>query len=86
MVDEAKVVVYPNPAADFLAVQIPYATKQSWDVSLVDLKGETIKTTRISEVRTIAYFDVRTVYAGTYFLKLESGNQEVVRKVIIGRE
>jgi hypothetical protein len=83
IIDDAKVVVYPNPASEFLAVQIPYAMQCAWDVSLSDIHGAILKTTQIAEGRTIGYFDVRTIYTGTYFLKLVSGNREIIRKVII---
>jgi hypothetical protein len=86
LVDEAKVSVFPNPASEFLAVQIPFATKQAWNVALMDSKGAIVKSTSISEGRTIGYFDLRTMYSGTYLIKISSGKQEVVRKVIIDKE
>ena len=86
LVDVAKVVVYPNPANEFLAVQIPFATKQPWNVALIDSKGAIVKSTSISEGRTIGYFDLRTMYSGTYLIRISSGKQEIVRKVLIEKE
>lgn len=36
--------------------------------------------------RTIAYFDVQTVYGGVYFVKISDGKNGVAKKVIIRKE
>ena len=85
-IDESKVVVYPNPASDFLAVQIPFAMQQAWKAELFDVGGAKVLSTEISEGRTIGYFDLRALYSGNYFLKLSAGNQEIIRQILVQKD
>lgn len=75
--------VFPNPATDLIAVQIGGLMEDNVEVQLVDLTGKLVTSTRINAGQTIAYFDVATIYAGTYFVKLVLNGQERSFKVMI---
>lgn len=75
--------VFPNPATDLIAVQIGGLMEENVEVQLVDLTGKLVTSTTINAGQTIAYFDVSTVYAGTYFVKVVLNGQQRSFKVMI---
>ncbi|MES2515743.1 MAG: YHYH protein [Bacteroidota bacterium] len=75
--------VYPNPSSDFVAVQINNITRENVNVELYDVAGKLVQRTIIYQGSTIAYFDTRTLYAGTYVVKLSAGNTAVHKKIVI---
>lgn len=75
--------VFPNPASDLIAVQIGGLMEDNVEVQLVDLTGKLVTSTSINAGQTIAYFDVATVYAGTYFVVVNYSNQSRSLKVVV---
>lgn len=69
-----KVSVYPNPASNLIAIQVSGLLKDDCRVDLLDVTGRQVLTSTISKGQTIAYFDVQTVYAGVYYVRV-SGTQ-----------
>lgn len=75
--------VFPNPSADILMVQMPGLQTKDVHAELVDASGKTIQTQTILQGSTICYFNVATLYSGTYFVKIASGEQSSSFKVVI---
>ncbi len=81
--DDAAITIFPNPAADLIAVQLPGLTGQDFDVELRDASGRLITQKTIRPGQTIAYFDTQTLYRGIYFVRIQGGGREVTRKVVV---
>ena len=75
--------IFPNPASDLVAVQLNNLAKENVTVELVDLAGRLIQQTTLYQGSTIAYFDTRTVYAGEYLIRLQSGKEVLSSRVSI---
>ena len=75
--------VFPNPATDLIAIQIGGLVETNMSVELMDMNRRIISSTEIKAGQTIAFFDISTVYAGTYFLKISSGDMQQIRKVVV---
>lgn len=75
--------VFPNPASDLIAIQIGGLVKESLEIELVDLTGRVVDRTQINSGQTIAYFNVETIYSGTYIVRLSTSNFTTIRKVIV---
>jgi hypothetical protein len=75
--------VFPNPTSDLLAIQLNNLNLQNVDLELYDISGRLVKKSVIYAGSTIAYFDTKTLYSGTYILSLHCGKQSVNRKVSI---
>ena len=75
--------IYPNPASDLIAIQIGDIVTVDYFVGLFDLTGRLVNSTKINKGQTIAYFDVETVYNGTYLVRISNGNNSETRKVVI---
>ena len=75
--------VFPNPSADILMVQMPGLQTKDVQAELVDAFGKIIQTQTILQGSTICYFNVATLYSGTYFVKVTSGTQTSSFSVVI---
>lgn len=79
---EKVMVVYPNPAQDFLTVELSDGMGIG-NITLYDMQGRLIETFPETSLQTIR-LDVRNIPAGFYFLHVtDSDNHQFVRKVQI---
>ena len=75
--------IFPNPTADVLIVQSSGLQEQTIVAELVDATVKTIQTQTIYQGSTICYFNVSTLYSGTYFIKINNGQLTKSYSVII---
>ncbi|MEM9023603.1 MAG: T9SS type A sorting domain-containing protein, partial [Bacteroidota bacterium] len=77
--------VFPNPASDLIAIQFSGIVQERLQVDLLDVTGKLVNQTVINSGQTIAYFDVQTLYAGSYMVRINSSQGAITRKVVITR-
>ena len=75
--------IFPNPTADVLIVQSSGLQEGNIVAELVDANGKSIQTQTIYQGSTICYFNVSTLYSGTYFIKISNGQLTKSYSVII---
>jgi hypothetical protein len=76
--------VFPNPSGEFFAVQVQGLLENEARVQLFRVNGSLMQETAIQPGSTICYLDARTLYAGTYMVKVSVGGDVVaVRKVVV---
>lgn len=80
------ITVFPNPSSDLIAIQIGGLVKDDLSIRLTDLTGRVVKEATINKGSTIAYFDVQTVYEGTYIVHIANGHKVTTEKIIILRD
>ena len=83
--EQLNITVFPNPASDLIAVQFDGLVKNDFVIELLDTSGKVVKASKIIKGRTISYFDVQTLYAGTYLVKVSGDGYSAIRKVVIGK-
>ena len=83
---DVDIVVFPNPAADLVAIQAQGILKTNLNVMLYDLSGNLVKETIIFQGSTIWHLDTQTVYDGEYILHISDGVGTVTRKIIINKQ
>ena len=76
--------VFPNPSNDVLLVQLSDLIVSDVPVYLIDMNGKIISEKTIAQGSTIAYFDVSTLYAGNYLIKIGSGQNQKSLPVTVG--
>lgn len=76
--------IYPNPSQDFIAIQIPMATKDM-QVVLLDTTGKIIKESQILQGSTLSIIETDTLYNGVYFVKITNDNASTTQKIIINK-
>jgi hypothetical protein len=77
--------VFPNPSNEFLALQILGLNKEDVLVEMFDITGKLVQKTTLLQGTTTTYLDTRTVYAGTYVVKLTGRNGATTKKVVISK-
>lgn len=75
--DAANVIVAPNPATDFVAVQMPMTT-QDLKVDLIDITGKIVQSKTIAQGSTLCVFETDTVYNGIYFIRINNKSFKIV--------
>jgi hypothetical protein len=75
--------IFPNPAADILIVQASGLHATDIVAELVDINGKVIQTQTILSGSTLCYFNVGTIYSGTYFVHIKSGAKNASYSVVI---
>ena len=75
--------VFPNPSNDLIIVQAIGLVQNDVVLTLTDTQGKLIATQEILAGSTMAFFDVSTLYAGTYFISYTDANGKQSKAVII---
>ena len=78
--------IFPNPASDLIAIQLGTLVTEDVKIELYDIAGKLINSSRINKGSTISYFDVQTVYEGTYLIKISSKEYSITRKILVKRD
>jgi hypothetical protein len=78
-----KISIAPNPAMDVLLVQSKMAAKTNRKVELIDELGRTVLSETLFQGSTMCYFDLQTIYAGIYFIRVSDGDHVQTSKVIV---
>lgn len=81
--DNLNIKVFPNPASDLIAIQFNDLVQYDFDIQLYDMNGKLIKESRINKGQTISYFDIETVYAGIYLVKISNDDNVKTFKVVV---
>ncbi|UTW61149.1 YHYH protein [bacterium SCSIO 12741] len=82
-----KILIYPNPATDFIAVQaLGNLVKEEIKISLFSMDGRLVQSKIIQPGSTINYLDTRTCYNGEYLIRVERSGQSQVHRIVIYRD
>ncbi|MDP3928373.1 MAG: YHYH protein [Bacteroidota bacterium] len=66
--------VFPNPSSELIVIQIGNLVQTDMHISLIDMQGKLIATKQIIKGSTLAFFDTQTLYAGTYYVRINAEN------------
>ncbi len=69
--------LFPNPAGDLIAIQVRGLLREDLTVSLYDMGGKLVRSALIPQGATIWYLDTRTLYDGTYVVKVGNETRRV---------
>lgn len=83
----APIVVYPNPAADKVAINLVVDNAQDATVSVVDLTGKTVltKTAQLEAGNNTINLQTADLSAGVYNVRFANGNKQSVQRLVIVR-
>ncbi|MCA0347650.1 MAG: YHYH protein [Bacteroidetes bacterium] len=79
-----KVIVAPNPAQDFIAIQTNTA-ENDMTVDVIDALGKIVKTTKIIQGSTLSIIETDSLYNGTYIVRISDGSKSKTTKLIIAK-
>ncbi|MFM7823156.1 MAG: T9SS type A sorting domain-containing protein, partial [Bacteroidota bacterium] len=67
------------------AVQIPGLNRNVTTIELLDLSGRIVQSAVINPGSTISWVDIRTLYAGSYVVRIVSGIDVISKTVVVQR-
>ena len=79
-----KVIVAPNPAQDFIAIQTNTA-ENDMTVEVIDALGKIVRTTKIIQGSTLSIIETDNLYNGTYIVRILDGSKSKTTKLIIAK-
>jgi hypothetical protein len=83
VLNNVEVHTFPNPVQDVLAVQVNNINRSNVQVELLSSDGKLIATTTLYQGSTIAHFDTRTLYNGTYLIRVGVGGNSTSQQVVV---
>lgn len=76
--------VYPNPASDFIVVEVnPEIANPKLEIAITDMAGQIINRFQISDFKT--QLDISSLANGIYLLECISENQRSAKRIMISR-
>lgn len=84
-VDTYNLIVTPNPSSEFMDIIFSSNYFQNFRLSIIDLVGSEVSLIDDGMMNTLNYqtnFNVSALPSGTYFIRLEIGNEVVVKQFI----
>ncbi len=78
---DKNILVYPNPATDYLFIEMKNIGKPGFDLTIIGNDGRIIN--EFLTKNSIERFDISDIRAGVYILKIKNGNSQVLRKLIL---
>ncbi|MEP7196352.1 MAG: YHYH protein [Saprospiraceae bacterium] len=77
--------LFPNPSYDFIVVQILGLNKENLLIELFDLSGKLVRSSTINPGATNTYLDTKTLYEGSYIVKISGSKSSVIRNVVLSK-
>jgi len=74
--------LYPNPASEFVTIDLPYSS-ENVTVILYDQLGREVKSQIFYEENKNIQFSLNAISSGTYFVKIYEGNKQVTKKLLV---
>jgi hypothetical protein len=83
---ENEVSMYPNPASGMVNLDFAFAQPKDVSVTVVDPVGKTMYARGFSSMESsVVALDISTWATGIYFVKIESGAQSIVRRLVVNK-
>lgn len=82
-IQDVKLNIFPNPSSDFIAIQVVGLNQENLSIELFDATGKLVQKSSINAGATNTYLDTRTLYAGSYLVKITGPTVSKTSKVVI---
>lgn len=82
-INNLTVSLYPNPASEFVAVQLGSLVKENVLIELYDITGKLMQKSTVNQGSTLTYFDTRTLYAGEYIVRIYTNTEVISKKLSV---
>lgn len=83
-VSDLNVIIAPNPAQEFIAIQTQMV-ENDLKLELTDSLGKVVKTSTILQGSTLSIIETVDIYDGLYFVRISNGKESKSYKVIIDK-
>lgn len=84
LLKDKSVVIYPNPAQEFFAIQTAL-NETDLKVEIINELGQIVKTSTIAQGSTLSIIETDALYNGMYIVKISNGKSVLSKKIIINK-
>lgn len=84
-IEMPEVSIYPNPAAEFFAVQFKGLNREEIQMELLDTQGKVVQRAELHPGMTLVYFDTSILYSDLYLLRMSGKFGSITRKILVAR-
>jgi YHYH protein/Secretion system C-terminal sorting domain len=81
--EQLNIALYPNPSDEFIVLQAGNIVTTNLQVRIYDNTGRLVQQSQISQGSTLAWIDTRTLYNGSYYAEVVSGESKRVLQFIV---
>jgi PKD repeat protein len=81
----SSIMIYPNPTSNVLNIDLKDQLKDHVSIYLIDMKGDLLYRKQFHQADQIIPIDVHDLPAGTYLLRVATGDQIFVQRVMISK-
>jgi hypothetical protein len=83
--DQKDITLYPNPVDDVLQLSVPSAKRQEASVSVFDISGALLSTTKfgLQDGTNVLQLDVSAWKPGAYMVNIIAGSQNTWKKFVV---
>lgn len=74
---------FPNPAKDFLNINLGSLEDKNYTFSLIDINGKVVLEKNIENANLIELVDIKTLASGIYAAVLQTKDNRIVKKIVI---
>jgi hypothetical protein len=82
----SELIIYPNPVVDELLVELKLTTKKEISIQIINTTGQLIKSVDFENTtqghNQLKINDLKNLPKGLYFVKIKSGDQSILKKII----
>lgn len=72
---QEQILIYPNPASDFIAIQFPKSVLKNVEYKIYDVKGSLVLFGKLNENNNV---DVRYLTTGLYFILIDNYSSKII--------
>lgn len=76
--------VYPNPAKEFVTINLNEFTDKVNSISLINIQGQQISSTQIAEEKSIR-LALHGLPYGVYFIQIDTEQGVLTKKLVVGK-
>lgn len=83
---EHAVIMYPNPASGMVSLDFTFSQPKDVSITVVDPVGKTMYAKGFSSIESsVINMEISTWATGIYFVKIQSGAETIVRRLVVNR-
>ncbi|MDQ3050608.1 MAG: T9SS type A sorting domain-containing protein [Bacteroidota bacterium] len=80
--------VYPNPASDFIQLNLAFINDDIFSLELIDVTGKIVYNEKLTQIHNLSSKTISTLNLqnGTYFLRVSSSKGEITKPVVVNHK
>lgn len=79
------ITIFPNPTSEFLVIQLSGMIRNPIEIELIDMAGKLLNRSMVQAGSTISWIDIRTAYAGNYWVRIICEGKQIAKPITITR-